>query len=111
MDLLGLKNMTVIHESVDAINEKYNMKLDYHDIPLDDRETLQFLAKGYTGGVFQLESEGMTKVVTRMLTDIDDLPDSELHQGFERIIAAVALYRPGPMAFIDDYIDGMRYNF
>lgn len=108
MDLLGLKNMTVIHESVDAINEKYNMKLDYHDIPLDDRETLQFLAKGYTGGVFQLESEGMTKVVTRMLTDIDDLPDSELHQGFERIIAAVALYRPGPMAFIDDYIDGMR---
>ena len=108
MDLLGLKNLTVIHESIDAINNKYHLNLDYHDIPLDDRKTLQFLAKGLTGGVFQLESPGMTKVVTRMLADVDELPDSELHQGFERMIAAVALYRPGPMAFIDDYIEGMR---
>ncbi len=108
MDLLGLKNMTVIHESIDAINRKYGTTLDYHDIPLDDRATIKFLSEGHTGGVFQLESPGMTKVVTRMLADIDTLPDEELHQGFERLIAAVALYRPGPMAYIDDYIAGMQ---
>lgn len=108
MDLLGLKNMTVIHESIDAINRKYGTNLDYHDIPLDDKATIKFLSEGHTGGVFQLESPGMTKVVTRMLADIDTLPDEELHQGFERLIAAVALYRPGPMAYIDDYIAGMQ---
>lgn len=108
MDLLGLKNMTVIHESIDAINRKYGTDLDYHDIPLNDRATLKFLSEGHTGGVFQLESPGMTKVVTRMLADIDTLSDEELHQGFERLIAAVALYRPGPMAYIDDYIAGMQ---
>lgn len=108
MDMLGLKNLSAIHESVDLIAKKTGKSLDYHDIPINDRETLKFLSKGYTGGVFQLESQGMTKVVIRMLSDVDNLPDNELDQGFERMIAAVALYRPGPMAYIDDYIKGMQ---
>lgn len=108
MDMLGLKNMSVIHECDDGITRITGKKSDYHNIPMNDRNVLKFLAEGNTGGVFQLESPGMTRVVTRMLADIDQLPDEELHQGFERMIAAVALYRPGPMAYIDDYIDNMR---
>lgn len=108
MDMLGLKNMSVIHECDDGITRITGKKSDYHNIPMNDRNVLKFLAEGNTGGVFQLESPGMTRVVTRMLADIDQLPDEELHQGFERMIAAVALYRPGPMAYIDEYIDNMR---
>lgn len=108
MDLLGLKNLGVMHEAIDAIYKNHGVKMDYHDIPLNDRRTLQFLADGHTGGVFQLESPGMTKVVTQMLSDIKQLPDGELGQGFERMIAAVALYRPGPMDYIPDYLDGMH---
>lgn len=110
MDFLGLKNLGAIHTAIDEINKKYGTFLDYHDIPMDDRETMEFLAQGNTGGVFQLESPGMTKVITRMFSDIDTLPDEDLGQGIERLIAAVALYRPGPMDFIDDYIDGMRHQ-
>lgn len=108
MDMLGLKNMSVIHECDDGISKITGKKTDYHNIPMNDRKVLKFLAEGHTGGVFQLESPGMTRVVTQMLADIDTLPDNELHQGFERMIAAVALYRPGPMAYIDEYIDNMR---
>lgn len=108
MDFLGLKNMTVIHDVIRNIAKTRGINIDYHNIPLDDRETYEMLRDGKTGGVFQLESAGMTNVVTRMLSDLDDLKDDQLHECFERMIAAVALYRPGPMDFIDDYIVGMR---
>ena len=108
MDFLGLKNMSVIHEVIDTIKRTRGIDITYHDIPLDDRETYQFLSKGNTAGVFQLESAGMTDVVTRMLANVDNLPDSEMMQCFENLIAAVALYRPGPMDYIDDYIAGSR---
>lgn len=108
MDFLGLKNMTVIHDVLKNIQNTRNLTVDYHDIPLDDRDTYRMLRDGNTGGVFQLESPGMTNVVTQMLADVDNLPDEEMHQCFERMIAVVALYRPGPMDFIEDYIAGMR---
>lgn len=108
MDFLGLKNMTVIHDVIRNIAKTRGIKIDYHEIPLDDRATYEMLRDGQTGGVFQLESAGMTSVVSRMLSDLDDLKDDQLHECFERMIAAVALYRPGPMDFIDDYIAGMR---
>lgn len=108
MDFLGLKNMSVIHEVIDTIKRTRGIDITYHDIPLNDRETYQFLSRGNTAGVFQLESSGMTDVVTRMLANVDKLPDSELMQCFENLIAAVALYRPGPMQYIDDYIAGSR---
>lgn len=108
MDFLGLKNMTVIHDVIRNIKTTRHVDIDYHDIPLNDRATYEMLRDGNTGGVFQLESPGMTNVVTRMLSDLDDLRDDELDQCFERMIAAVALYRPGPMDFIDDYISNMK---
>ena len=108
MDFLGLKNMSVIHEVIDTIKRTRGIDLKYQDIPLTDRETYEFLAEGNTAGVFQLESDGMTDVVVKMLSTINELPDSELMQGFENLIAAVALYRPGPMDYIPDFIQGMK---
>ena len=120
MDFLGLKNMTVIHEVCDGVVRDYGLnavlkeigasgqRFRYQDIPMTDRKTYQMLESGMTAGVFQLESPGMTRVIKDMFVDIDELPDAELHQCFERLIAAVALYRPGPMDSIPDYIKGMR---
>lgn len=120
MDFLGLRNMTVIHEVCDGVVSDYGLnavlkeigasgpKFRYQDIPMTDRKTYQMLGSGMTAGVFQLESPGMTRVIKDMFVDINELPDSELHQCFERLIAAVALYRPGPMDSIPDYIKGMR---
>lgn len=108
MDFLGLKNMTVIHDVIKNIKKTRGIDFDYHDTPLNDRATYEMLRDGNTGGVFQLESGGMTNLVTRMLYDVDDIADEDLDECFERLIAAVALYRPGPMDFIDDYISGMR---
>ena len=117
MDFLGLKNMGVIHfvmdtirrtrpEFVKAMEQKLGRTFRYQDIPLTDRETYKMLSKGMTAGVFQLESPGMTDVVVRTITDVDNMPDSDIMQCFENLIAAVALYRPGPMDYIDDYVEG-----
>lgn len=120
MDLLGLKTMGVIHEVVDTVQRNYGKEavlkqigsardeFHYQDIPLNDRKVYQMLAKGDTGAVFQLESGGMTKLITQMFADIDTLPDDRLDECFERLIAAVALYRPGPMDYIPNYLDGMK---
>lgn len=120
MDLLGLKNMGVIHEVMERIEKtrgKDNVlkmigsnsgTVRYQDIPLNDRDTYRMLAKGLTGGVFQLESEGMTHLVQDLLADIETLPDERLDECFERIVAAVALYRPGPMDYIPEYLEGVK---
>ena len=120
MDFLGLKNMTAIHEVHDGVIRDFGLKrvlgeigskkreFRYQDIPLTDRETYKMLASGQTSGVFQLESPGMTRVIIEMFSDLDAIPDEELGQCFERLIAAVALYRPGPMDYIPDYQAGMR---
>jgi DNA polymerase-3 subunit alpha len=87
-DFLGLKTLTVLDIAVRLVNArpKIHQKLDLATIPLDDAATYRLLASGETKGVFQLESEGMQ----RLFKDLR--PDS-----FEDIVAAVALYRPGPM--------------
>lgn len=120
MDLLGLKTMGVIHEVVDMTQKNYGKEavlkqigttkdeFRYQDIPLNDRKVYQMLARGETGAVFQLESGGMTKVITQMFADIDTLPDDRMDECFERLIAAVALYRPGPRDYIPNYIAGMQ---
>jgi len=120
MDLLGLKTMGVIHEIVDTVQKNHGKEtilkqigtsrdeFQYQDIPLNDRKVYQMLARGDTGAVFQLESEGMTKLIMQMFADIDELPDDRLNECFERLIAAVALYRPGPMDYIPNYIAGMQ---
>lgn len=121
MDLLGLKNLSAIDECLESAQENYSKQavldlihsgkdeIRFQDIPLGDRATYQMLKSGTTGAVFQLESPGMTRVIKDMLSDLDQIPDDQLETvAFERLIAAVALYRPGPMDYIPDYVNGLR---
>ncbi|MCM3116648.1 DNA polymerase III subunit alpha [Neobacillus sp. MER 74] len=94
MDFLGLRNLTLIDSIVSSITRKTGKKINIGSIPLDDTLTFTLLAKGETTGVFQLESEGMRKVLTRLKPS-----------RFEDIVAVNALYRPGPMENIPLFID------
>lgn len=97
-DFLGLKTLTVIDWAVNSVNEgrSEGEKLDIDRIPLDDAAVFERLKKGETTAVFQLESRGMRDLVRKLLPD-----------GFEDIIALVALFRPGPLqsGMVDDFID------
>ena len=93
MDFLGLSNLSVINNALRMIRKVYNTEIDLSNLPLDDPETYALLQRAETTGVFQLESAGMKRYLR-------DLKAST----FEDIIAMVALYRPGPMQFIDSFI-------
>jgi len=93
MDFLGLKTLTLINQAIKLIEESQKIKVDIDDLPLDDELTYKLLAQGQTDGTFQFESDGMKKYL------IDMKPNQ-----FGDLIAMVALYRPGPMQFIDTYI-------
>ncbi len=95
MDFLGLKNLSIIESAIKIIKNTRGIEIDIEKIPLDDRLTYQLFKKGNTTGVFQFESSGMKRY-------LKELKPSE----FEDIIAMVALYRPGPMEWIPDYIAG-----
>jgi DNA polymerase-3 subunit alpha len=95
MDFLGLKNLTIIEDTLARIYKVQGKKIDIENISLDDKEVYKLFQKGETIGVFQLESDGMKRYLKQ-------LKPTE----FEDIIAMVALYRPGPMALIPDYIEG-----
>jgi len=95
MDVLGLRTLTVMKNAVELIARGGGEKIDLEAIPFEDAKTFELLSKGETAGVFQLESSGMRQVVTELRPD-----------RLEDIIALVALYRPGPMAKIPDYIGG-----
>ncbi len=95
MDFLGLKNLTIIEDTLARIYKVQGINVDIEKIPLDDKATYKLLQKGGSVGVFQLESDGMQHYLKQ-------LKPTE----FEDIIAMVALYRPGPMQFIPDYISG-----
>lgn len=93
MDFLGLKNLTIISHIGKDIAKNQHQKLDINQLPLDDDQTFKMLAQGDTFGIFQLESPGMKNLLRKLKTDsLDD------------IIAAIALYRPGPMQNIPTYI-------
>ncbi len=93
MDFLGLSNLTIINNALRIIKKVYKENIDLSHLPLDDVLTYELFQRGDTTGVFQLESAGMK----RYLRDLK--PTS-----FDDIIAMVALYRPGPMQFIDSFI-------
>lgn len=93
MDFLGLSNLTIINNALRIIKKVYKTEIDLAEIPLDDLKTFELFQKGDTTGVFQLESAGMKRYLR-------DLKPTE----FNDIIAMVALYRPGPMQFIDSFI-------
>ena len=93
MDFLGLRNLTVMKNAADEIRRTQDPAFDLDAIPDDDARTLEMLTRGETSGVFQMESEGMRRVVMELRpSSLDD------------IIAVVALYRPGPMEWIPQYI-------
>ena len=95
-DFLGLKTLTIMDKTVQFIKQQGG-ELVLSDIPLDDPETYKFLTSGDTIGIFQLESAGMRDILVRMQAS-----------RFEDLIALVALYRPGPMAWIDDFIKNKK---
>ena len=93
MDFLGLSNLTIINNAMRIIRKVYKDEIDLSKLPLDDQKTFELFQRGDTTGVFQLESAGMKRYLRELKpTKFDD------------IIAMVALYRPGPMQFIDSFI-------
>ncbi|KLU66654.1 DNA polymerase III subunit alpha [Desulfosporosinus acididurans] len=93
MDFLGLRNLTIIQEAVKRVEETQGIKLDLRALSLDDRKTYQLLASGNSTGIFQFESGGMRAVLKEVKPTC-----------FEDIIAVGALYRPGPMDQIPEFI-------
>ncbi|PIP24928.1 MAG: DNA polymerase III subunit alpha [Candidatus Nealsonbacteria bacterium CG23_combo_of_CG06-09_8_20_14_all_36_12] len=93
MDFLGLKNLTIIEDTLARIYKVRGFNVDIEKIPQDDKKTYKLLQEGKTIGIFQLESSGMQRY-------LKELKPTE----FEDIIAMVALYRPGPMELIPTYI-------
>lgn len=97
VDFLGLATLTVMSNACKMIKQRHGVKLNLSNIPLDDQATFEFLGKGLTAGVFQLEGGGMTKYLVQMKP-----------KNLDNIIAMVALFRPGPMDFIPSYIARMH---
>ena len=95
MDFLGLRTLTVIERATQEIRRTADPSFRIEDIPLDDQTTYALLSSGHTTGIFQLESAGMRRYIAELRpTCIED------------VIAMVALYRPGPMDWINDFIAG-----
>jgi DNA polymerase III subunit alpha len=92
LDMLGLKTLTVIQKTVQILKAR-GVEIDIARLPLDDKATYELISNGDTSSVFQLESSGMKSMLRSLRPE-----------RFEDIIAAVALYRPGPMDLIPDYV-------
>ena len=95
MDFLGLRTLTVIRDALDMMRTVEGVEISPEDIPMDDPEVYAMISSGETDGVFQLEGSGMRSFLTSMKPAC-----------FEDIIAAISLYRPGPMESIPRYIEG-----
>ena len=93
MDFLGIRNLSILGRAVEFVKKNRNIEVDLDNIPLDDKKSFEILAKGETMGLFQLEGSGMTKWLV-------DLKPTTIYD----IMAMIALYRPGPMGSIPDYI-------
>ncbi len=92
-DFLGLKTLTVIKNALKFIRNGRDICVDIDNLPLDDRKTYELLMRGDTDGIFQLESSGMKDILVRMKPDC-----------IEDVIALIALYRPGPMDNVPEFI-------
>jgi DNA polymerase-3 subunit alpha len=95
MDLLGLRNLTILSKAIELIEQTTGRRVDPYKFPLDDAATYALLCRGETKGIFQLESGGIRDLLTKMKPD-----------HFRDIIATNALYRPGPLegGMVDDYV-------
>ncbi|RMF86019.1 MAG: DNA polymerase III subunit alpha [Planctomycetota bacterium] len=93
MDFLGLRTLSQIHRACELIEKHYGVKIDFEQIDLEDQRVYELFQRGETRGIFQFESGGMRDVLLKMKPNrIEDL------------IAAAALFRPGPMEYIDEYV-------
>ncbi|MDD2218359.1 MAG: DNA polymerase III subunit alpha, partial [Eubacteriales bacterium] len=97
MDFLGLRTLTVIHDALELIEKNHGKKIEFSSMGYDDPKVYQTISEGNTLGIFQLESGGMTQFMKNLKPDC-----------FEDIIAGIALFRPGPMASIPDYIENKK---
>jgi len=94
MDFLGLRTLTIIRDAIKLIKQNHNIEIDINNIPLDDDKTYKLFSKGQTTGVFQFESPPMREYLKKLKpTSVNDLA------------AMNALYRPGPMEFINEFIE------
>ncbi len=93
IDFLGLSTLTIMRKAVELIRQSHGLQLDLLTIPTDDPVIFELLSSGNVTGIFQVESAGMRRVIA----DIQPT-------GFEDVVAVLALYRPGPMQFIPDYV-------
>ena len=94
MDFLGLKNLSIMKDAVENIRRIKGIEIDIDNIPIDDKKTYDLYCEGRTLGTFQFESDGMQKYLRELKPSV-----------FEDLIAMNALYRPGPMDYIPDFID------
>lgn len=94
MDFLGLKTLTIIRDALRMIEQNHGVKLNMDEVPLDDKKTFELYQRGETNGTFQFESAGMQKHLRELKPD-----------KFEDLIAMNALYRPGPMDYIPNFIN------
>ena len=93
MDFLGLRNLTIIKDCLKIIKKIHDVEIDIDTIPLDDEQTFQIFQSGATSGIFQFSSDGMKAHLKHLKPD-----------KFDDLIAMNALYRPGPMEYIPNYI-------
>lgn len=110
MDFLGLRTLDVIDSTLKEIRAGHpDFTMKSNEIPVNDPMVYRFMAGGNTDGVFQFESDGMKRLLADVYQDIQETDTEEKgEEYFERLIAAVALYRPGPMDEIPKFIEAMR---
>ena len=94
MDFLGLRTLSILRESTDNIRKRHGIDIDVSALPLDDAKTYELFSRGDTVGIFQFESDGMRKWLSELKPN-----------RFEDLIAMNALYRPGPMEYIPEFIE------
>ncbi|MFC3879219.1 DNA polymerase III subunit alpha [Algoriphagus namhaensis] len=94
MDFLGLKTLTLIKDAIKIVKERHGIQLDADQFPMDDVKTYELFQRGETVGIFQYESAGMQKYMRELKPTV-----------FADLIAMNALYRPGPLAYIPEFID------
>lgn len=95
MDFLGLRNLTILEKAIEFVKQTKGKRIDISEIPLDDPKVYRMISAGETTGVFQMESQGMRRLARKLKPS-----------RFSDLAAMVALFRPGPMQFIDEFIAG-----
>lgn len=95
MDFLGLRNLSILQNALNLIESERGVKVDLSNLKLDDKKVFDMISRGETTGIFQMESAGMRRLAKQLKPNL-----------FSDIVALIALYRPGPMSLIPDFVKG-----